>query len=177
MLCISPPRPRASGGDSSGRRSGGPHRPSPVLGRRLMSSSSARPARRSTFPTWTGGCWKPPAGRFEVKPSAKSTSVSGEATAEKRDVTGSLLPDAERLLAATCQHGRIENQLDQSLDVAFGKDSRSGAQRRRSRQSGTGPPSGSLATQTDDRIDGEMETKRLRAGWGAEYLEHLLGQL
>jgi hypothetical protein len=29
----------------------------------------------------------------------------------------------------------------------------------------------------DNRIDGRLETKRLRAGWDAEYLEHLLGQL
>jgi hypothetical protein len=29
----------------------------------------------------------------------------------------------------------------------------------------------------DESVDGGMETKRLRAGWDTEYLEHLLGQL
>ena len=126
--------------------------------------------------------------RFEAEPDpggkAENGPASGETATEKRYVISSLPPDAKQLLAATRRHWPIENQLRWSLDVAFGEDSRPGAQRRRGQQSGAGSPNLgrvrrlalSLLKQ-DDRIDGGMETKRLRAARDTEYLEHLLGQL
>jgi len=115
--------------------------------------------------------------RFEAEPSAENGPASGETATEKRYVISSLPPDAERLLAATRQHWRIENQLHWSLDIAFGEEDS---------QVRSGDGVGNLGRvrrlalsllKQDDRIDGGMETKRLRAARDTEYLEHLLGQL
>jgi predicted transposase YbfD/YdcC len=115
--------------------------------------------------------------RFEAEPRAEDGPVSGETTTEKRYVISSLAPDAEQLLGATRQHWRVENQLHWSLDVAFGEDES---------QVRTGNAADNLGRvrrlalsmlKQDESIDGEVETKRLRAGWDTEYLEHLLGQL
>ena len=90
--------------------------------------------------------------RFEAEPDpgekAENGPVSRETVTEKRYVISSLPPDAKQLLAATRRHWRIENQLRWSLDVAFGEDSRPGAQRRRGQQSRAGSPTSPLAAQT-----------------------------
>ena len=115
--------------------------------------------------------------RFEAEPSAENSPASGETATEKRYVISSLPLDAEQLLEATRRHWRIENQLHWSLDIAFGEEDS---------QVRSGDGAGNLGRvrrlspsllKQDDRIDGGMETKRLRAGWDTEYLEHLLGQL
>ena len=119
--------------------------------------------------------------RFEAEPDpdkeAKNGPVSGETATEKRYVISSLPPDAEQLLQASRRHWGIENGLHWRLDVAFGEDdcqvrTGSGAENLgRVRRLAL-----SLLKQ-DDSIDGGTETKRLRAAWDTEYLEHLLGQL
>mgnify|MGYP006427625167 FL=1 len=115
--------------------------------------------------------------RFEAEPSAENGPASGEMTTEKRYVISSLPPDAERLLGTTRRHWRIENQLHWSLDVAFSEDDS---------QVHSGDGAGNLGRvrrlalsllKQDNSIEGGMETKRLRAGWDTEYLEHLLGPL
>jgi predicted transposase YbfD/YdcC len=120
-------------------------------------------------------------GRFEAEPDpdeeAENGPVSGETATEKRYVTGSLPPDAEQLLRASRRHWRIENGLHWRLDVAFGEDD---SQVR----TGSGPENlGRVCRlalsmlKQDESVDGGTETKRLRAAWDTEYLEHLLRQL
>jgi predicted transposase YbfD/YdcC len=119
--------------------------------------------------------------RFEAEPDPDGESengpVSGETATEKRYVISSLPPDAEQLLQASRRHWRIENGLHWRLDVAFGEDDS---------QVRTGSGAENLGRvrrlalsmlDQDDSIDGGTETKRLRAAWDTEYLEHLLGQL
>lgn len=122
--------------------------------------------------------------RFEAEPRAGNGSASagngpagGETTIERRYIISSLPPDAERLVEASRRHWRIENQLHWSLDVGFDED-RSQVRR------GHGPDNlgrvrrlALSMIKQDDRIDGGTKTKRLRAGWDTEYLEHLLRQL
>jgi predicted transposase YbfD/YdcC len=119
--------------------------------------------------------------RFEAEPDpdkeAGNGPVSGETATEKRYVISSLPPDAEQLVRASRQHWRIENGLHWRLDVAFGEDDS---------QVRTGSGAENLGRvrrlalsmlKQDESIDGGTETKRLRAAWDTEYLEHLLGQL
>lgn len=119
--------------------------------------------------------------RFEAEPDpdkeAENGPVSGETATEKRYVISSLPPDAEQLLRASRRHWRIENGLHWRLDVAFGEDDS---------QVRTGSGAENLGRvrrlalsmlKQDESIDGGTETKRLRAAWDTEYLEHLLGQL
>lgn len=119
--------------------------------------------------------------RFEADPGAESGaeagSAGGKTTIERRYVLSSLSPDASQLLEATRRHWRIENGLHWSLDVAFGEDDS---------QVRTGNAADNLGRvrrlalsmlKQDDSIDGGTETKRLRAGWDPDYLEHLLRQL
>lgn len=119
--------------------------------------------------------------RFESEPDpdeeAGNGPVSGETAVEKRYVISSLPPDAEQLLQASRRHWRIENGLHWRLDVAFGEDDS---------QVRTGSGAENLGRvrrlalsmlKQDDSVDGGTETKRLRAAWDTEYLEHLLGQL
>ena len=115
--------------------------------------------------------------RFEAEPSAENGPLSGETTTEKRYVISSLPPDAVRLLEATRRHWRIENQLHWSLDVAFGEDDSQVRTGNGAENLGRVRRLALSLLKQDDRIDGGMETKRLRAGWDTEYLEHLLGQL
>jgi len=115
--------------------------------------------------------------RFEAEPSAENGPVSGETTTEKRYVISSLPPDAVRLLEATRRHWRIENQLHWSLDVAFGEDDSQVRTGNGAENLGRVRRLALSVLKQDDGIDGGMETKRLRAGWDTEYLEHLLGQL
>jgi len=86
-------------------------------------------------------------------------------------------PDATPLLEVTRRHWRIEHGLQWSLDGAFGEDVS------QVRSGNAADNLGrvcrlalSMFTQ-DDSIDGETETKRLRAGWDSDYLERRLRQL
>jgi predicted transposase YbfD/YdcC len=119
--------------------------------------------------------------RFEAEldPEEKvgNGPVSGETATEKRYVISSLPPDAEQLLRASRRHWRIENGLHWRLDVAFGEDDS---------QVRTGSGAENLGRvrrlalsmlKQDESVDGGTKTKRLRAAWDTEYLEHLLGQL
>ena len=125
--------------------------------------------------------------RFEADPSAEGGSedssmggeaaIGGETTTEKRYVLSSLPPDATRLLKATRRHWRIENGLHWSLDVAFGEDDSQVRSGNAADNLGRVRRLALSVLKQDDRIEGGTETKRLRAGWDTEYLEHLLGQL
>jgi predicted transposase YbfD/YdcC len=131
--------------------------------------------------------------RFEADPSAGGGSedssmageatmggeaaIGGETTTEKRYVLSSLPSDATRLLKATRRHWRIENGLHWSLDVAFGEDDTQVRSGNAADNLGRVRRLALSVLKQDDRIDGGTETKRLRAGWDTEYLEHLLGQL
>ncbi|WP_103016155.1 ISAs1 family transposase [Salinibacter ruber] len=119
--------------------------------------------------------------RFEAEPDpdkeAENGSVSGETATEKRYVISSLPPDAEQLVRASRRHWRIENGLHWRLDVAFGEDDS---------QVRTGSGAENLGRvrrlalsmlKQGGSVDGGTKTKRLRAAWDTEYLEHLLGQL
>jgi predicted transposase YbfD/YdcC len=119
--------------------------------------------------------------RFEAEPDPDETvgngPVSGETATEKRYMISSLPPDAEQLVRASRRHWRIENGLHWRLDVAFGEDHS---------QVRTGSGAENLGRvrrlalsmlKQDESVDGGTETKRLRAAWDTEYLEHLLGQL
>jgi predicted transposase YbfD/YdcC len=119
--------------------------------------------------------------RFEAEPGpdkkAGNGPVSGETATEKRYVISSLPPDAEQLVRASRRHWGIENGLHWRLDVAFGEDDS---------QVRTGSGAENLGRvrrlalsmlKQDDSVDGGTKTKRLRAAWDTEYLEHLLGQL
>ncbi len=119
--------------------------------------------------------------RFEAEPGpseeAENGPVGGETATEKRYVISSLPPDAEQLLRASRRHWRIENGLHWRLDVAFGEDDS---------QVRTGSGAENLGRvrrlalsmlKQDESVDGGTKTKRLRAAWDTEYLEHLLGQL
>lgn len=119
--------------------------------------------------------------RFEADPSAESGaeagSVGGETTTERRYVLSSLPPDATQLLEATRRHWRIENGLHWSLDVAFGEDDSQVRSGNAADNLGRVRRLALSMLKQDDRIEGGTETKRLRAGWDSDYLEHLLQQL
>ena len=68
-------------------------------------------------------------------------------------------------------------RLHWSLDVAFGEDDSQVRSGNAADNLGRVRRLALSVLKQDDRIDGGTETKRLRAGWDTEYLEHLLGQL
>jgi predicted transposase YbfD/YdcC len=119
--------------------------------------------------------------RFEAEPDpdeeAENGPVSGETATEKRYVISSLPPDAEQLLQASRRHWRIENGLHWRLDVAFGEDDSQVRTGNGAENLGRVRRLALSMLDQDDSIDGGTETKRLRAAWDTEYLEHLLGQL
>ena len=119
--------------------------------------------------------------RFEAEPDpgeeAGNGPVSGETATEKRYVTGSLPPDAEELLRASRRHWRIENGLHWRLDVAFGEDDSQVRTGNGAENLGRVRRLALSMLKQDKSVDGGTETKRLRAAWDTEYLEHLLGQL
>jgi len=119
--------------------------------------------------------------RFEAEPDpgeeAQNGPVSGATTTEKRYVISSLPPDAEQLLRASRRHWRIENELHWRLDVAFGEDDSQVRAGNGAENLGRVRRLALSMLKQDDSIDGGTETKRLRAAWDTEYLEHLLGQL
>ncbi len=119
--------------------------------------------------------------RFEADPEAESGaeagSAGGETTIERRYVLSSLPPDAPQLLEATRRHWRIENGLHWSLDVAFGEDESQVRSGNAADNLGRVRRLALSMLKQDDSIDGGTETKRLRAGWDSDYLEHLLRQL
>jgi predicted transposase YbfD/YdcC len=119
--------------------------------------------------------------RFEAEPDpdeeAKNGPVSGETATEKQYVISSLPPDAEQLLQASRRHWRIENGLHWRLDVAFGEDDSQVRTGNGAENLGRVRRLALSMLKQDDSIDGGTETKRLRAAWDTEYLEHLLGQL
>lgn len=120
--------------------------------------------------------------RFEADPEAESGaeagSVGGETTIiERRYVLSSLSPDATQLLEATRRHWRIENGLHWSLDVAFGEDDSQVRSGNAADNLGRVRRLALSMLKHDGSIDGGTETKRLRAGWDSDYLEHLLRQL
>ena len=94
----------------------------------------------------------------------------------------SLPPDATwllaiRLLRATRRHWQIENGFYLSLGVAFGEDDSQVRSGNAADNLGQVRRLALSVLKRDDQIDGGTETKRLRAGWNTEYLEHLLDQL
>ncbi|MFB6271952.1 MAG: ISAs1 family transposase [Salinibacter sp.] len=119
--------------------------------------------------------------RFEADPSvesgAEAGSVGGETTTERRYVLSSLPPDATQLLEATRRHWRVENGLHWSLDVAFGEDDSQVRSGNAADNLGRVRRLALSMLRQDDSIEGGTETKRLRAGWDSDYLEHLLRQL
>jgi predicted transposase YbfD/YdcC len=119
--------------------------------------------------------------RFEAETDpdreAKNGPAGGETAIEKRYVISSLPPDAEQLLQASRRHWRIENGLHWRLDVAFGEDDSQVRTGNGAENLGRVRRLALSMLDQDDSIDGGTETKRLRAAWDAEYLEHLLGQL
>lgn len=119
--------------------------------------------------------------RFEAEPDsgegAGNGPVSGETATEKRYVISSLPPDAEELLRASRRHWRIENGLHWRLDVAFGEDDSQVRTGNGAENLGRVRRLALSMLKQDKSVDGGTETKRLRAAWDTEYLEHLLGQL
>lgn len=115
--------------------------------------------------------------RFEVEPGRGDGPACGKTSKQRRYVISSLPGAAERLLEATRRHWHIENRLHWTMDVVFGED-RSRVRRPEAAEN--------LARvrrlahsilRRDDRVKGGVQTKRMRAGWDPDYLEHLLGHL
>ena len=119
--------------------------------------------------------------RFEAEldPEGETQNgpVSGETATEKRYVISSLPPDAKELLRASRRHWGIENRLHWRLDVAFGEDDSQVRTGNGAENLGRVRRLALSMLKQDDSVDGGTETKRLRAAWDTEYLEHLLGQL
>ena len=108
---------------------------------------------------------------------ADADVAEGETSTCRRYFISSLPADPQRLLEATRQHWRIENQLHWTLDVAFAEDHSQIRWTEAAENLARVRRMALTALNQDEQVDAGIEAKRKRAGWDSSYLEHLLDLL